>query len=218
MNATLAAKPVIESRRERKKRVQKQEIYQAATTLFMAKGFENTTIDMIAELADIGRATFFNYYPTKADILHEIAHSAVEHGKRVFDEEFAEGTGPVTEKINRSFTRFARIVERNPKYYQMVFLDIMRTLTGLVDAESAVRSSLVYALAAHLEAEQENGELDPALDPGQLSEMLTGIYNYTIFNWGIHNFSYSLVERLTKAAEIFIGGCAPPELKKTAGD
>lgn len=218
MNAPLAAEPVIESRRERKKRVQKQEIYQAATALFMAKGFENTTIDMIAELADIGRATFFNYYPTKADILHEIADSAVEHGKRVFDQEFDEGPGPVTDKIKRSFTRFARIVERNPKYYQTVFLDIMRTLTGLVDAESAVRSSLVDALAAHLEAEQKKGELDPALDPGQLSEMLTGIYNYTILNYGMHDFSYSLVERIAKAAEIFVQGCAPPELKKKPGN
>jgi AcrR family transcriptional regulator len=218
MNATLAAKPVIESRRERKKRAQKQEIYQAGTALFMAKGFENTTIDMIAELADIGRATFFNYYPTKADILHEIAASAVDHAKRVFDKEFDDGPGPVTDKIKRCFTRFALIVERNPEYYQTVFLDVMRTLTGFVDAGSAARPNLIKVLSVHLEAEQKKGELDPALDPGQMSEMLTGIYNYTILNCGMHDFSYSLVGRLTKAAEIFIEGCAPPELKKKSGD
>lgn len=214
MNAPLAKKPVTKSLRERKKRAQKQEIYQTATALFMEKGYENTTIDMIAEQADIGRATFFNYYPAKADILHEIANGAVEHAKRVFDKEFSEGSGPVIDKIKRSFTRFARIVERNPEYYQTVFLDVMRSQTGFVDAESAVRPNLIDVLADHLAVEQKKGELDPSLDPGQLSEMLNGIYNYTILNCGMRNFSYSLVDRITKAAEIFVEGCAPGKRKK----
>jgi AcrR family transcriptional regulator len=213
MNALAAGKPTVGSRRERKKRAQKQEIYQAATALFMAKGYENTTIDMIADMADIGRATFFNYYPTKADILHEIADGAVEHAKRVFDKEFGEGSGPVVEKIKRSFTRFAKIVERNPEYYQTVFIDVMRTQTGFVDAKNVSRSNLIDVLADHLKAEQKKGEIDPSLNPDQLSEMLTGIYNYTILNCGVRDFSYSLVERITKAAEIFVQGCAPPVVK-----
>lgn len=197
------------SRRERKKRAQKQDIYQAATTLFMEKGYENATIDMIAEAADISRATFFNYYPAKVNILHEIADGAVQHAKRVFDKEFGEGPGPVVDKIKRSFTRFGRIVERDPEYYQAVFLDVMRSQAGFVDHGSAARPNLIDVLAAHLRAEQENGELDASLDPGQLSEMLTGIYMYTILNCGMRNFSYSLVERITKAADIFVAGCAP---------
>ena len=214
MNAPLAGNPAVGSLRERKKRAQKQEIYQTATALFMAKGYENTTIDMIAQQADIGRATFFNYYPTKADLLHEIADGAVEHAKRVFDKEFGDGPGPVIDKIKRSFTRFGRIVERNPEYYQTVFLDVMRTQTGFVDAQSAIRPNLIDVLAGHLAKEQKNGQLDPSLDPGQLSEMLNGIYNYTILNCGMRNFSYSLVERITKAAQIFVEGCAPQKHKK----
>lgn len=198
------------SRRERKKRVQKQEISQAATALFMEKGYESATIEMIAEAADISRATFFNYYPAKVDILHEIADGAVEHARRVFDKEFGEGPGPVVDKIKRSFTRFARILERDPAYYQAVFLDVMRSQTGIVDDTSGARPNLIEVLAVHLEAEQQNGELDAALDPGQLSEMLTGIYMYTILNWGRHDLAYSLVDRLCKAAEIFVGGCASP--------
>ena len=105
-------------------------------------------------------------------------------------------------------------VERNPEYYQTVFLDVMRSQTGFVDAESAVRPNLIDVLADHLAVEQKKGELDPSLDPGQLSEMLNGIYNYTILNCGMRNFSYSLVDRITKAAEIFVEGCAPGKRKK----
>lgn len=41
----------------------------AAQKLFLAKGFEATTIDEIAEHADISKRSFFDYFPTKEDVL-----------------------------------------------------------------------------------------------------------------------------------------------------
>ncbi|MCC7121177.1 MAG: TetR/AcrR family transcriptional regulator [Gammaproteobacteria bacterium] len=196
------------SHRERKKRAQKQAIYQCALALFMERGVESTTIDMIAAEANISRATFFNYYPTKDAILHEIADGAVEHAKRVFDKELGEGSGTVVERIQRSFVRFARIVERNPHYYRTVFLDVMRSEVGFVDAANAARPNLIDVLAGHLRTAQQRGELDPALDPGQLSEMLTGIYMYTILNWCKRDFSGALTSRVADAARTFVVGCA----------
>jgi TetR/AcrR family transcriptional regulator, regulator of mycofactocin system len=42
-------------------------IEQAALDLFLRDGFEQVTIDDIAEAAGIGRRTFFRYFATKAD-------------------------------------------------------------------------------------------------------------------------------------------------------
>ncbi len=41
----------------------------AATELFLEQGYQNTSIDEIARRAAISRATFFNYYDTKSDVL-----------------------------------------------------------------------------------------------------------------------------------------------------
>ncbi|WP_165821037.1 TetR family transcriptional regulator [Nocardioides gansuensis] len=41
----------------------------AAVELFLAHGFEQTTVDDIAAAAGIGRSTFFRYFRTKADVL-----------------------------------------------------------------------------------------------------------------------------------------------------
>lgn len=200
------------SRRARKKLALKQEIFQAATRLFMEVGYEKATIDMIAEAADISRATFFNYYPTKDAILHDIAGSAVEHARRVLDKEFADDTAPLVEKIGRSFVRFARIVERDPQYYRSVFLEVMRSQIGFLDARADPHThpNLIDALTAHLQAAQGLGQIDAALDPAQLAEILTGIYMYTLFNCAIRGFPYSLAARMRAAAEIFVAGCAPP--------
>ncbi|WP_161557861.1 MULTISPECIES: TetR family transcriptional regulator [Micromonospora] len=47
----------------------RQEVEAAAVELFLAHGFEQTTVDDIAAAAGIGRSTFFRYFRTKADIL-----------------------------------------------------------------------------------------------------------------------------------------------------
>ncbi len=47
----------------------RQKVEAAAVELFLAHGFEQTTVDDIAAAAGIGRSTFFRYFRTKADVL-----------------------------------------------------------------------------------------------------------------------------------------------------
>ncbi|HEX4224876.1 MAG TPA: TetR/AcrR family transcriptional regulator, partial [Pseudonocardiaceae bacterium] len=47
--------------RERKKRETRQRISNVATSLFMARGFDNVTVAEIAEAANVSKMTVFNY-------------------------------------------------------------------------------------------------------------------------------------------------------------
>jgi AcrR family transcriptional regulator len=201
------------SRRERKKRALRAKIYQAAVALFIDKGYEETTIDEIAEAADVGRATFFNHYPSKEAILHELGCEAVAYARRTFDREFRNKSRSAEQKIRASLQRFGRIVERNPKYYQSVFLDVMRSQVGFAGPDQGPAGSLIDVLEDHLRAEQRRGGIAGSLDAAQLAEMLTGIYMYTLLNGLRRGVSYSLVDRMAKATEIFLRGCRPPDHK-----
>ena len=55
--------------RERKKRKTKASIQREALRLFKKRGYEETTIEDIAEAAEISPSTFFNYFPTKEDVV-----------------------------------------------------------------------------------------------------------------------------------------------------
>ena len=57
------------SLRERKKAQTREALHAAAMKLFKRKGFENTTVDEIAEAADVSRRTFFRYYATKEAVV-----------------------------------------------------------------------------------------------------------------------------------------------------
>lgn len=53
--------------RERKKAKTRRAIQDAAVRLTTEQGFDNTTVDQIAEAAEISPSTFFRYFPTKED-------------------------------------------------------------------------------------------------------------------------------------------------------
>lgn len=64
--------------RERKKKATRDAIHHGAMRLFAEHGFAGTTIDRIAEAADVSRATVFTYFPTKEDIVFGEAPQAID--------------------------------------------------------------------------------------------------------------------------------------------
>ena len=57
--------------RSRKRLATRQGISDAATRLFLARGFDNVTVDEIAAAADVGRMTVFNHFPRKEDMFFD---------------------------------------------------------------------------------------------------------------------------------------------------
>jgi AcrR family transcriptional regulator len=55
--------------RERKKAKTRAAIREAAMTLFEQQGFTATTVEQIAESAEVSPSTFFRYFPTKEDVV-----------------------------------------------------------------------------------------------------------------------------------------------------
>jgi AcrR family transcriptional regulator len=58
-------------RRTRKRLATRQAISDVATRLFMDRGFDQVTIDEIANAADVGRMTVFNHFPRKEDMFFD---------------------------------------------------------------------------------------------------------------------------------------------------
>jgi AcrR family transcriptional regulator len=58
-------------RRTRKRLANRQAISDVATSLFMEHGFDQVTVDQIADAADMGRMTVFNHFPRKEDMFFD---------------------------------------------------------------------------------------------------------------------------------------------------
>jgi len=60
-----------EGRLERKKKESRQKIIKAAMELFERQGYNNTTMEQIADEADVARKTLYNYFPVKEALADE---------------------------------------------------------------------------------------------------------------------------------------------------
>lgn len=86
----------LHSRRRRQTRV---EILRAAFELFAKSGYESVSMDTIADVAGVSRATLFNYFPQKELMLHDIAAARVEKLKSILNEYAASGKTPAFDDI-----------------------------------------------------------------------------------------------------------------------
>src|SRR5215469_3487724 len=64
-----AGSPPVQGLRERKKAKTRAAIQRHALRLFRTQGYEATTVEQIAEAAEVSPSTFFRYFPTKEDVV-----------------------------------------------------------------------------------------------------------------------------------------------------
>jgi len=60
------------SLRERKKQQQRRHIQSCALELFLRASYAQTSVEQIAQAAEIAPATFFNYFPTKESVVFDM--------------------------------------------------------------------------------------------------------------------------------------------------
>ena len=61
------------NRRERRRAETRERLVHCALRLFSERGFTATTIEDITNAADVGKGTFFNYFPSKEHVLASFA-------------------------------------------------------------------------------------------------------------------------------------------------
>jgi len=93
------------TRKEREREFKKNEIISAAIKIFSEKGYEHTTLDEIAEAAEFGKGTLYNYFQNKEDlylaILEDIFGTFVSNLKKISEisNSFYEFINKFTENV-----------------------------------------------------------------------------------------------------------------------
>jgi len=69
--------PIARGLRERKKQKTRESIQREAMRLFGKQGYEETTVEQIAAAVEVSPSTFFNYFPSKEDVVLYDAYDPV---------------------------------------------------------------------------------------------------------------------------------------------
>ena len=196
------------SRRERKKEETRVRIFEAACKLFRDKGFEATTIDEIAEKADVAKGTFFNYFPRKESVLGFLSEMWIQEAELKSDEILA-GRGSALAKIRDMFVEFAGFYEEDPRLAQHLVLDTHRRFHDDCDDICRRWNDLGVKVMQHLQA---GGEVRRDVTPERGHEIMGAVYHDTVMRWAIAEHKpFALKEELRIRLNIAIEGLAARE-------
>ncbi|MGQ9654585.1 MAG: TetR/AcrR family transcriptional regulator [Thermodesulfobacteriota bacterium] len=194
------------SRRESKKRSMRENIFKTAIYLFRTKGFDQTTLEEITESLDVSRATFFNYYASKNQILHELAHRTVRNYKEILEKKIQSDL-TTRETLTSIMETVVDSLKGYKDLFRTVFLEIMRSQIGFVEQgdEEKGRWTVNDLMAEIIIRGQERAELKEE-DPYLLAEMITGSTFNILLNWLHTKEQYSVKDRLRKSVELLLDG------------
>ena len=190
-------------RRERKRSETRQRIFRAAMRLFAERGFFDTTVEDITEAADVGKGTFFNYFPSKEHVLgvlHDVQLGKVEEVRA------AARAGKLP--IHGLLRQFMLRVTEEPGRSQL----LARGLLATVFSSEPVRTMLVDTMAGGrriladvLKLGQERGEVRRDLSPEEMARSFQQFVLGTVLIWSLHPPT-NLNKRLGTSFEIFWAG------------
>lgn len=194
------------SRRERRKLELRGRISKAARELFRVQGYAATRVTEICERADVAEKTFFNHYPTKQDLLREIATAAVE--ELLLSIEQARKTGRSTaERIELFFDAVAdAMAEASPPERELVTA-IVHVVHASSDTSVDARK-LHDAVGALVSDGLEAGDVTQRHDPETLTEMILGAYYVLSFNFA--NLEDFPIRRQARAVAMFLADAFRP--------
>src|SRR5258708_18897847 len=170
------APPTLPSnRRERQSLERRERLFRAAMELFARKGFAKPTVEDITNAADLGKGTFFNYFPSKEHILLAFGEMQLTKLKAAF-KEMCDANVPVPVFMRSLGARMTQEPMRNPA--------IIRILLQAFLTDSQVREPMLdlqnRVLPIHTEMiriGQIRGEIHNHLPP----EHIAHVFLYTVF-------------------------------------
>jgi len=107
-------------RRERDKQNRKIEIINAAEALFLSKGYDNTSMEEIANEALYSKGTLYNYFDSKDDLFFAIG-SNVYSLMIKYTEDFISKEKPGINQIRAVGYAFYEFAKNYPNYSQVLY-------------------------------------------------------------------------------------------------
>jgi AcrR family transcriptional regulator len=117
--------------RERKKQRTRQTIVEVGINLFARNGYDETTLVDIAAAAEIAPSTFFNYFPSKLDIVFGLLDAIIDSARERILER--NGDEPATDAVLAWVTGDLAAVERP-------YSEALRLIPRIVESHPELRS------------------------------------------------------------------------------
>jgi AcrR family transcriptional regulator len=171
-------------RRERRRLETRERLYRAALELFGERGFLETTVEDITEAADVGKGTFFNYFPTKEHVLAAYGGERIAFVERALEKARAT-SGSVLEVLGELATDSAGQSHENPAILRAIYAAHASCAPVRAELQKRMRVSRKM-LAEIISLAQKRGEIRSDAAPVELARLIQTVVIGFTMAWALN--------------------------------
>ena len=153
----------IAERKEREKQQRREEIIQAAEQIFFSKGFDRSTMDDVAEKAELSKGTIYLYFASKEDLYMAVARKSINLLNEV-TMKATEGEGSALEKLGR--------MGRSCIEFSRTYPDRMKAIMTLEELEPIALSASVSDVREMIYQESTVGSVIELVEQGVREKLI----------------------------------------------
>ncbi|HUJ41551.1 MAG TPA: TetR/AcrR family transcriptional regulator [Candidatus Acidoferrales bacterium] len=197
-------------RRERRKAETYERLMRAALRLFAEQGLSATTVEQITEAADVGKGTFFNYFPTKEHVLLAFGDSRINKIQAARDEA-RSGSKPIWQVLRSLAHSLAEEASHSPGLLRSILVaplsrePVREFMAGKMEEGRGLLTEI-------FQIGQERHELRVDLPPAHMARGFQQAVFGAMVLWSIDPRG-ELLPWLDVWLEMFLGGLDPKEFR-----
>lgn len=196
------------SRTERKKEETKKKIITVAMDLFNRQGFDRTTVEQIAEEADVNKGTIYNHFPAKEAIICAYVQRIIkEQGPEALSQamQLPDTRSRLVAVLHKALEWFhiksnMDIFEKYSTYRTQKVFQVFR------DWDQSESSGFRDVLAPIIELGKEAGEIRRDMDSMILAAHLETMYSNWAVLWVTHPELFLIDDGIDMIMDLFLNG------------
>jgi AcrR family transcriptional regulator len=199
----------LDSRRARKKAAIRERIVTTGIELFSRYGIADVTVEQIAEAADIGKGTVYNYFQTKEDIVVAFMLD-VERRVQAKLGKFTASKAPVEELLSQFIRMQFRMKARRVDFVRAMLRQMFTQTDKFVPYMAEMQKIIDPALEALFRSLQDRGAIRDDLNITELIVVFKTMHMGLTALWAIEGPPFRTTERVVRQEmKLFCEGLRP---------
>lgn len=186
--------------------VNRENIFNAALSLFVEKGFHSTTVDEIAALCGVGKGTIYRTFKSKEHLLEQLISEKTSEIVSVFSEVLME-SGDILTLIEEAISCWVKFIEKNHLLYRLIQKEEIMYKPGGKDMFYNTIVSRLPMLKERI-VELNTGGRMKSMNFYTTFYGIMGFIDGVVYKWLQSGMGYSLKDELPAILETLFNGFA----------
>lgn len=191
----------------------RERILQAAGALFADRGLDDVTVDDVADLAGVSRATVFNHFDNKRGLVEALSAQVLGYYIGLLEDQLGHRSRSFQDQVRALVEAIGRGIEDSQHLHRAIFREIAKTSLGIDEGGPAqtARRTATDRLEQLVTRWQAQRQVINRFDARDLALLFDSVLYGTITRWLYEESERLLRDDLCRMGEMFIGMVeAPP--------